>query len=60
MNMSITGRIRQSQALGAMLELRRTISGTLGKPGIAIHDEVINCGNAASQCRLTLHAALPF
>ncbi|HRE50452.1 MAG TPA: aldose 1-epimerase family protein [Flavitalea sp.] len=55
MNMSITGRIRQSQALGAMLELRRTISGTLGKPGIAIHDEVINCGNAASPCMLLYH-----
>jgi hypothetical protein len=45
MNMSITGRIKESKVFGPNLELRRTISGTLGNPVIKISDQVINHGN---------------
>jgi len=55
MDMSITGRVRQSQTLGAMLEWRRTISGTLGKPEIIVHDELINCGNISAPHMLLYH-----
>ena len=55
MDMSITGIIRQSQALGSRLELRRTISATLGKSVIRIHDEVINRGNTDAAHMLLYH-----
>jgi len=55
MDMSITGIIRQSQALGDRLELRRTISATLGKSVIRIHDEVINRGNTDAAHMLLYH-----
>lgn len=45
MNMSITGKIKQTQVFGPNLELKRKISGTLGKAGIKIHDNVTNLGN---------------
>lgn len=45
MEMSITGIMRESQALRSRLELKRTISATLGNSTINIHDEVINHGN---------------
>ena len=45
MDMSITGRIKQTQVFGPSLELKRTISGTLGKASIRVHDEVTNRGN---------------
>lgn len=45
MEMSITGRMKQTQVLGPTLELKRTISGTIGQAAIRIHDEVINRGN---------------
>ena len=55
MDMSITGIIRQSQALGIRLELRRTISATLGKSVIRIHDQVINRGNTDAEHMLLYH-----
>nr|WKN35774.1 aldose 1-epimerase family protein [Tunicatimonas sp. TK19036] len=55
LEMSITGRIRQTQVFGPRLELKRTISGTLGKPTIKIHDEVINTGNTVSPHMLLYH-----
>jgi hypothetical protein len=55
MEMSITGRIKQTQIFGPALELRRTISGTLGKSVIRIHDEVINCANTATPLMLLYH-----
>jgi hypothetical protein len=55
MEMSITGIIKQSQPLGLQLELRRTISGTLGNPIIRIHDEVINRGNTPAPHMLLYH-----
>lgn len=45
MEMSITGKIKQTRVFGPQLELKRTISGTIGQPSIRIHDEVINRGN---------------
>ncbi|MGV3557871.1 aldose 1-epimerase family protein [Larkinella arboricola] len=54
-DMSITGRIRQTRVFGPSLELRRTISGTLGQPTIRIHDEVINRGNTAAPHMLLYH-----
>jgi len=55
MEMSISGIIRESQALGNRLELRRTISATLGKSTIRIQDEVINRGNAEAPHMLLYH-----
>lgn len=55
MDMSITGVMRESQALGTRLELRRTISATLGRSAIRIHDEVINRGNTDSPHMLLYH-----
>ena len=45
MEMSISGIIKQTKPFGPSLELRRTISGTLGKAAIRIHDEIVNKGN---------------
>lgn len=55
MEMSITGIIKQSRPLGLRLELRRTISATLGLPFIRIHDEVINRGNLPAPHMLIYH-----
>src|SRR4051812_39200259 len=55
LDMSITGKIRQTQALGPSLELRRTISGTLGEATIRIHDEVLNRGNMPAPHMLLYH-----
>lgn len=43
--LSITGKMIQTQVFGPSLELKRTISGTLGKASIKIHDQVTNLGN---------------
>lgn len=48
LGMSITGRIRESVVFGPHLELKRTISGTLGDPVIRIRDEVTNLGLAVA------------
>ena len=53
--MSITGIMKQTQALGPCLELRRTISGNTGKALIRIHDEVLNRGNTAAPHMLLYH-----
>lgn len=55
LDMSITGRIKDSGVFSPSLELRRTISGTLGKPYIQIHDEIINAGNTTSPHMLLYH-----
>ena len=55
MEMSITGIIRQTHPLGIRLELRRTITATLGKASIQIHDEVINKGNTPTPHMLLYH-----
>jgi hypothetical protein len=55
MDMSITGVIRQTQIFGPSFELRRTLSGTLGKSSILIHDEVMNRGNVPTPHMLLYH-----
>lgn len=55
MEMSITGKINQTQIFGPSLELKRTISGTLGEASIRIHDEVLNRGNTATPHMILYH-----
>ncbi|WP_162055091.1 aldose 1-epimerase family protein [Pontibacter pamirensis] len=55
MEMSITGRIKQTQLFGPNLELRRTISGRIGEASISIHDEVLNRGNTPAPHMLLYH-----
>jgi hypothetical protein len=55
MDMSITGTMKQTQVFGPSLELKRTISGTLGQPAIRIRDEVINRGNTPAPHMLLYH-----
>lgn len=55
MEMSIEGRMRQSTVFGPHLELRRKISGFLGKPEITIEDEVENLGNTTVPHMILYH-----
>lgn len=55
LDMSMTGRIRETQIFGPSLELKRTISGTLGRPVIRIHDEVLNFGNQPAPHMVLYH-----
>ncbi|HEY8661357.1 MAG TPA: aldose 1-epimerase family protein [Hanamia sp.] len=55
MEMSITGIMKQTQIFGPCLELKRTISGTLGQAVIRIQDEVINKGNTIAPHMLLYH-----
>lgn len=55
MDMSITGIIKESQLFGPSLEMKRTVSGTLGKASIHIRDEVINRGNTAIPHMILYH-----
>ena len=55
MEMSITGTIKESQLFGPNLEMKRTISGTLGKASIHIRDEVTNRGNTAVPHMILYH-----
>ncbi len=54
-NMQISGIMRESMVLGQKLELKRTISGTLGKASIIIEDEVTNKGNQSAPHMLLYH-----
>ncbi len=53
--MSITGRMLQSTVFGPHLELKRTISATLGSSTIRINDEVTNLGNTPAPHMLLYH-----
>ncbi|MEO6675439.1 MAG: aldose 1-epimerase family protein [Ginsengibacter sp.] len=55
LEMSITGTIRETRIFGPKLQLKRTISGTLGKASINIHDEVMNAGNEPAPLMLLYH-----
>lgn len=55
MEMSITGRMKETQVLGPSLELKRTISATIGQATIRIHDEVLNKGNTPAPHMLLYH-----
>jgi hypothetical protein len=52
---SITGIIKETSVFGHHLELKRTISCTLGQSEIQIHDEVINKGNLPAPHMLLYH-----
>lgn len=55
MGMSITGRMKQTRIFGPCLELKRTISGTIGQASIRIHDEVTNRGNIPAPHMVLYH-----
>ncbi len=55
MEMSITGIMKETKIFGPSLELRRTISATLGQPTIRIHDEVINRANTPAPHMILYH-----
>jgi hypothetical protein len=55
MEMSITGIMKETKIFGPSLELKRTISATLGQPTIRIHDEVINRANTPAPHMLLYH-----
>lgn len=55
LDMSITGHMKQTRVFGPSLELKRTISGTLGQPVIRIHDEVVNQANTPAPHMLLYH-----
>ena len=55
LDMSITALVKQSSVFGPNLELRRTISGRIGEPVIAVHDVVTNCGNSPAPHMMLYH-----
>lgn len=55
LDMSITAVMKQSRVFGPNLELRRTISSTLGEPTIRIHDVVTNVANTPTPHMLLYH-----
>lgn len=55
LGMSLTGRVKETKIFGPSLEMKRTISGTLGQPVIRIRDEVINRGNTSVPHMLLYH-----
>ena len=55
LEMSLTGKIKQTQVFGPSFELKRTISGTLGHASIRIHDEITNCANTETPHMLLYH-----
>lgn len=55
LDMSITGVIRETKIFGPSLELKRTISSSLGKSSMRITDEIINKGNTAAPHMLLYH-----
>lgn len=55
MEMGITGKITQPRVFGPSLELKRTISATLGEASIRIHDEVTNRGNTPAPHMVLYH-----
>lgn len=55
LQMSITAVIEQSRVFGPNLELKRTISSTLGEPAVRIHDVVTNLGNTPAPHMILYH-----
>ncbi|QNF34501.1 aldose 1-epimerase family protein [Adhaeribacter swui] len=55
LQMQLTGRMKQTQVLGPSLELKRTITSTLGEAKIQIQDTVINRGNQTAPHMLLYH-----
>lgn len=55
LDMSITATVKQSRLFGPNLELKRTISSTIGIPTIRIHDVVSNLGNEPAPHMILYH-----
>ncbi len=55
MEMSISGIIKETKPFGPSIEMKRTISGTLGQAVIRVHDEIINKGNTPAPHMLLYH-----
>lgn len=55
LDFSLTGLMRETTVFGPSLELKRTISGTIGQPTIRIQDEVTNQANTPSPHMLLYH-----
>jgi galactose mutarotase-like enzyme len=55
LDMSITAKITQSTVFGPHLELKRTISSTLGQADLRIHDEITNRGNTPAPHMMLYH-----
>jgi hypothetical protein len=55
MEFSLRGKMKQTRVFGPSLDLKRTISGTLGQAIIKIHDEVTNRGNMPVPHMLLYH-----
>lgn len=55
MDMSITGKVKETTLFGPSFELRRTISATIGQPVIRIHDEVVNVANTPQPHMILYH-----
>lgn len=55
MDMQIVGTLRQSSLFGPNLELRRTISSTLGQPVLQVSDVVTNLGNTPAPHMILYH-----
>lgn len=55
LDMSITAIMKETKVFGTSLELKRTISSTLGKSTIKIHDVVTNRANTPSPLKLLYH-----
>jgi hypothetical protein len=53
--MSITGVVKESRVFGPNLQLRRTISSSLGEPAIRVRDVVTNAGNASVPHMILYH-----
>jgi hypothetical protein len=52
---SITAVMKQSRVFGPNLELKRTISSTIGEPTIRVHDVVTNLGNTPTPHMILYH-----
>jgi hypothetical protein len=55
LDMSITAVVKEYRVFGPTLQLRRTISSTLGQASIRIHDVVTNIGNTSTPHMLLYH-----
>lgn len=55
MEMSISGKIKETQVFGPSLEMKRTISSTMGQSSIKIHDMVSNRGNTSVPHMILYH-----
>jgi hypothetical protein len=55
LTMSLTGKMLQSTVFGPHLEMKRTISATLGLPVLIIRDEITNTGNEPAPHMLLYH-----